>query len=86
MLEDQARQSNLYVLAGLAMHFIGGFLVAQEDILFVGALFLLIGSMSFLWGCCCYAKGKGYPALVGLLGLFWLLGLIVLVILPDRKW
>lgn len=86
MIEDQAKQSNFYVLVGLAMHVIGSFLIRQEGIAFVGGLFLVIGSISFLWGCCCYAKGKGYHALVGLLGLFWLLGLIVLVVLPDRKW
>lgn len=48
------------------------------DIIFVLPMFL------FIYGLCCYAKGKGYHGAWGLLGLFTLIGLIILVCLPDR--
>lgn len=44
----------------------------------------IVGAVFFIWGCCMYAKGKGYSAALGLLGLLFLIGLIVLVVLPDK--
>ena len=44
----------------------------------------IAGAVLFVWGCCMYAKAKGYPAAVGLLGLLFLIGLIVLAVLPDK--
>ena len=38
----------------------------------------------FIYGLCCYAKGKGYHGAWGLLGVFTLIGLIILVCFPDR--
>jgi len=32
-----------------------------------------------------YARGKGYSALAGLLGVFWAPGLLVLYVLRDRS-
>jgi hypothetical protein len=44
----------------------------------------IAGAVIFIWGCCMYAKGKGYSAALGLLGLLFLVGLIVLAVLPDK--
>ena len=38
----------------------------------------------FIYGLCCYAKGKGYHGAWGLLGVFTLIGLIILGCFPDR--
>jgi hypothetical protein len=41
--------------------------------------------MVFIWGCMSYARGKGYHPLMGLFGLLYLPGLLVLVLLRDRR-
>ena len=38
----------------------------------------------FIYGLCCYAKGKGYHGAWGLLGLLTIIGLIILVTFPDK--
>lgn len=45
---------------------------------------LVAGAVLFLWGCISYARGKGHSALWGLVALIPLLGLIILVALPDH--
>ncbi len=42
------------------------------------------GIFLFIWGCTCYAKGKGYGRGVGLLGFLNLIGLLILLGLPDK--
>jgi len=42
------------------------------------------GVLLFCYGSAFYAKSKGYSALYGLLGVFWLLGGLILLALPDR--
>lgn len=54
-----------------------------------GSLLLVLiariaGAVLFIWGCCMYAKAKGYSAALGLLSLLFLIGLIVLAVLPDK--
>lgn len=50
----------------------------------VGYILYAIGTILFLWGCGQYARGKGYSPYWGALGLLYLLGLLVLVLMPDR--
>ena len=46
---------------------------------------LLLGGVAlFIYGCTCYARGKGHSWAWGFLGLFSLLGLIVLALMPDK--
>ena len=42
------------------------------------------GAIAFVSGCTFYAKSKGYHRAWGLLGWFFYLGLLILVIFPDR--
>jgi hypothetical protein len=42
------------------------------------------GFILFIWGCGQYAKGKGYSAYFGALGLLSIVGLVVLVVFPDK--
>jgi len=51
----------------------------------LGVVVSLAGAELFLWGCTQYAKGKGHSAYWGAFGLLWILGLLVLVFLPDRN-
>jgi hypothetical protein len=44
----------------------------------------LIGVVLFLWGCGQYARGKGYSVYWGALGLLYIIGLLVLVLMPDK--
>ncbi|MDD2806558.1 MAG: hypothetical protein PHV33_13485 [Elusimicrobiales bacterium] len=42
------------------------------------------GMILFIYGCSCYAMGKGHAWAWGLLGLFSLIGLIVLALMTDK--
>ena len=50
----------------------------------IGIIFMLFGWGLFLWGCCMYAKGKGYHGAWGLLALLSLPGLLILVLFKDE--
>jgi len=75
-----------FVIAGLAGAIIEGFgekLSTAGIILFT--LLALIGAGFYLWGCCSWAKGKGYSGIYGLLlGMLSILGLLILFVLPDK--
>ena len=45
---------------------------------------LILSMLPFIYGLCCYAKGKGYHGAWGLLGLLTIIGIIILVCFPDR--
>lgn len=44
----------------------------------------LLGAVLLIIGLCYYAKGKGYSAALGLLGLLSCIGLLILALLPDK--
>lgn len=44
----------------------------------------LLGAVLLIIGLCYYAKGKGYNAALGLLGLLSCIGLLILALLPDK--
>lgn len=50
----------------------------------VGFLMAATGYILVIVGCCYYAKGKGYHGALGLFGLASIIGLLVLICLPDR--
>jgi hypothetical protein len=45
---------------------------------------VLLGAVLLIIGLGYYAKGKGYSAVLGLLGLFSCIGLLILAVLPDK--
>lgn len=45
----------------------------------------LAGAVFYIWGCVNYTQGKGYSGWLGLLGLLSLVGLLILVVMPDRR-
>jgi hypothetical protein len=85
MLEGYRKRVNIGVgvgillqLAGISFTFEAGY---SELINMLGALMFLAGLSLFIWGLCMYAKGKGRHWAWGFLGLFNVLGLIVLFFL-----
>ena len=50
-----------------------------------GLIILVVGVIIYLGGCMKYAEAKGHSMLVGLVGLLSCIGLLVLVMLPDRR-
>jgi hypothetical protein len=86
MLKEYKRETNIGV--GIGFIFITVSRYAFQSSAFGGPVFgcavLLTGIGLYLWGCGQYAQGKGYSPYWGALGLLYLLGLVVLVLMPDR--
>lgn len=83
MLKEYKNKTNIGVGLGLVGQ-VGGQMLLSENLIF-GFLLMIIGIILFIWGCCSYAKGKGYNSALGLLGLISVVGLIILAILPDKN-
>lgn len=85
MLVEYKKKTNIGVGLGILTQIVGRGLIAGGDAgAILGFLFLLGGAVLFIWGCCSYAKGKGYHDAWGFLGLLSLIGLIILVCFPDK--
>lgn len=50
----------------------------------LGSLMSIGGLAAFIWGCMAIAKGKGYSPWIGLVGFLWILGVVPLLLLPDK--
>jgi uncharacterized membrane protein len=88
MLSEYKRKTNIGVGIGLVLQIIGNVLAGPGDAIgrapLIGFFLLLIGLGFFIWGCMSYSKGKGHHPAWGLLGLLSIIGLIVLVLFPDK--
>lgn len=84
MLAEYKTKTNIGIGVGLLLAFVGGVVSNVPSIAIVGSLMWLVGYITFIWGCGCYAVGKGYSQFVGALGLFFCFGLIILAVLPDK--
>jgi hypothetical protein len=83
---DYSLQINLGVGIGFLLQLLGAvFLRLGTPLPAVGLLLLPVATVFWLWGCAAYAKNKGYPELVGAVGLIGCLGLIILILLPHRS-
>lgn len=82
MLADYKTKTNLFIALGLVLKVLGN-LIARSSPL-IGWMIAAVGGVLFIMGCCFYAKAKGYHGAVGLIGLLSCVGLIVLVVLPDK--
>ena len=85
MLEGYRKRVNIGVglgiilqLAGFSFTFEAGY---SQLINSIGAIVFLLGMVLFIWGLCMYAKGKGRHWMWGFLGLFNVIGLIILFFL-----
>ena len=77
--------ANTGVRIGVIMQVFGLYALQTDDNGFIpGILLILLSLPPFIWGCMNYAAAKGYTKEVGLLGLLSIIGLNILVLLPDK--
>jgi hypothetical protein len=86
VLQEYKRKTNIGVGVGIVLQIAGRLL---DDTYFnggdlVGLLVIVVGICIFIWGCAQYARGKGHSPYWGAFGLLSVIGLIVLVVLPDK--
>jgi len=86
MLAEYKSKTNIGIAIGLILEIVGNVVRMQmPNLAMVGAIIALVGAVFFIWGCMNYAVGKGYSKFLGLLGLLSCIGLVVLVLLPDKN-
>ncbi len=86
MLAEYKKKTNIAIGLAIVAFLVGCLLsgAIEEDVPALQGVFGLAVIPLFIYGCCCYAKGKGYHGAWGLLGVFCPFGLIILVCFPDR--
>jgi hypothetical protein len=86
VLQEKKPKTDIGVGIGIILQLIGRLLAIYGGGVgvFVGLTFILAGIFVFVGGCMNYAEGKGYSRVLGLLGLFSCIGLIILVFLPYK--
>jgi hypothetical protein len=86
MLREYKKKTNIGVGLGILVQIIGRIAIESggDGGAVIGLVLVLVGLGLFIWGCISYSKGKGHHAAWGLLGLLSIIGLIILVLFPDR--
>jgi hypothetical protein len=86
MLQEYKTKTNIGVGLGLALQIVGNVMVdgSEQAGLILGLVAMLAGVAIFIWGCMSYSRGKGQSLYLGFLGLLSIVGLVVLVLLPDK--
>ena len=84
MLSEHKTKTNIGVGLGILLQLIGRLVARDEANSLIGSILTLVGLALFIWGCINYAAGKGHSKWLGLLGILSCLGLLILVLLPDR--
>lgn len=88
MVSEYKRRTNIGLGLGMLLQVIGGalYLPAIDGSVsqLLGGLLALGGLGLFIWGCANFAQSKGQPAWLGILGLLTPVGLVILIMLPDR--
>ena len=83
MQAEYKNRTNVGVVVGILLHIVAGMMISHAPLL--AGLLALAGSVFFIWGCCNYAMGKGHSWAIGLLGALSCIGLIILIVLPNRS-
>jgi hypothetical protein len=82
VLEEKKRNTNIGIGVGILLQLVYRILGPGFGV--IGSLIGLIGLGFFIWGCANYSEGKGHSKWLGFLGLLSIIGLIVLMFLPDK--
>jgi hypothetical protein len=80
MLPAEKRKTNIGVGTGILLQILSTRVLEGP----LGLLVLLVGLALFAWGCMSYMRGKGHHPAWGILGVFSLIGLVILFFFPDR--
>jgi TRAP-type C4-dicarboxylate transport system permease small subunit len=83
VLSEYKRKTNIGVGVGILLQ-IASKVVDKEGLEILSLALAVAGFVLFIWGCASYARGKGLSPWFGALGVLSIIGLIVLVSLPDR--
>lgn len=83
MLPQFTKNINIAVGIGFVLQ-IAGQALSKNGAEGIGLIIFIGGLSIFLWGCGQYAMAKGYSPWFGALGLLSIIGLIVLVLFPDK--
>jgi hypothetical protein len=85
------KSATMKILIAIALFVVGAILIgvgaasdAGSPLAIVGMIIRFIGIVPWFWGLADYSKSKGYSPLLSLLGLLSCIGLIILVVLPDK--
>ena len=85
MIAEKLKKSNIGVGIGIVLEIAGRVLTASgAPLIFLGIPILVAGVVIFIWGCFNYSEAKGYSRYLGFLGVASCIGLIVLILLPDK--
>ena len=85
MLAGTKGQTNTRLIVGLVLLVVGQATSSPEGgLVILSALATIAGLVLWVMGCASYARGKGYHPALGFLGLFSLVGLLVLFFFPDK--
>lgn len=85
MLPEKKTKTNIGVGIGIILQIAGRSLTTTSNEGAILALILVVvGAVFFIWGCMNYAEGKGHSKWLGLLGFLSCIGLLILVLMPDR--
>jgi len=79
-------QLNVGIWLGLILQLVGRFVTnLGPDAGLFGLAIIFLGAVIFVWGCMRIAAEKGYSKWLGLLGLLSCIGLLILLVLPERN-
>lgn len=84
MLPKHESKTNVGVGLGVTFQLLGFILCGVgETGAGLGCLLILASMPLLLWGCMHYAQAKGHSRWIGLVALTGIIGLLVLIVLPD---
>ncbi|HEX5399621.1 MAG TPA: hypothetical protein VFY06_11300 [Verrucomicrobiae bacterium] len=85
MLPEKRTKTNIGIGVGILLEVAGRIAISLNEALGIpGLIIVFVGVVLFVWGCMNYAEGKGHSKWLGFLGLLSIIGLIILIVLPDR--
>ena len=85
MLSEDRVKGSFGIGIGILLGLLRQWLWMSHVPLVVTLPLIVIATLVFTAGCVFYAQSKGFPRYLGILGLLWVPGLVVLILLPDRK-